>query len=132
MVTRRPLEGGPRIFEQNVNTWYVGGGFRGDFTAAERDFYWDVNAVWSRNQRRPDTHGSYNALQDPERARARNRPWMSMAQPRRPAARSLTWPACHRSQSDPELRAVQYLRRPGRRAGTITQDMLGYIQPDAA
>ena len=32
-IGRRPLEGGPRVFEQDVNTWYVGGGFRGDFAA---------------------------------------------------------------------------------------------------
>ena len=30
-IGRRPLEGGPRVFDQNVDTWYVGGGFRGDF-----------------------------------------------------------------------------------------------------
>lgn len=58
---RRPLEGGPRIFQQNVDTWYVGGGFRGDFQAASRDFYWDVNAAWSRNHADQTTHGSYNA-----------------------------------------------------------------------
>jgi iron complex outermembrane receptor protein len=62
VVTRRPLEGGPRIFEQNVNTWYVGGGFRGDFAVGEREFFWDVNAVWSRNRADQTTRGSYNAL----------------------------------------------------------------------
>jgi iron complex outermembrane receptor protein len=60
-IGRRPLEGGPRVFEQNVDTWYVGGGFRGDFTAADRDFFWDVNAVWSRNRADQTTHGSYNS-----------------------------------------------------------------------
>jgi iron complex outermembrane recepter protein len=60
-IGRRPLEGGPRIFEQNVDTWYAGGGFRGQFTAAERDFFWDLNAVWSRNRADQITHGSYNS-----------------------------------------------------------------------
>jgi len=61
-IGRRPLEGGPRVFEQQVDTWYLGAGFRGDFSAAGRDFYWDVNAVWSRNHADQITHGSYNAL----------------------------------------------------------------------
>src|SRR3954468_10065453 len=30
-VTRRPLEAGPRIFTQTVDTWYFGAGFRGKF-----------------------------------------------------------------------------------------------------
>lgn len=60
-IGRRPLEGGPRIFEQNVNTWYLGGGFRGDFQFADRDFYWDVTGVWSRNNADQTTHGSYNS-----------------------------------------------------------------------
>jgi iron complex outermembrane receptor protein len=60
-IGRRPLEGGPRIFEQNVDTWYLGGGFDGNFNAMDRDFYWDVNAVWSRNHADQTTHGSYNS-----------------------------------------------------------------------
>jgi iron complex outermembrane receptor protein len=60
-IGRRPLEGGPRIFEQNVDTWYIGGGFRGDFQLADRDFFWDVNGVWSRNQAGQTTNGSYNS-----------------------------------------------------------------------
>jgi iron complex outermembrane receptor protein len=59
---RRPIEGGPRVFEQDVDTFYFSGGFRGDFRAANRDFAWDVNAAWSRNAANQITHGSYNAL----------------------------------------------------------------------
>jgi iron complex outermembrane recepter protein len=62
VVFRRPIEGGPRIFEQDVDTFYFGGGFRGDFQLAERDFAWDINAVWSRNSAEQITRGSYNAL----------------------------------------------------------------------
>ena len=62
VLLRRPLEGGPRIFKQDVNTWYLGAGFRGDFQLANRDFFWDVNGVWSRNQADQITNGSYNAL----------------------------------------------------------------------
>ena len=62
VVFRRPVEGGPRVFTQDVNTFYFGGGFRGDFQFASRDFAWDVNAAWSRNHADQLTHGSYNAL----------------------------------------------------------------------
>jgi iron complex outermembrane receptor protein len=62
VLFRRPVEGGPRIFKQDVNTWYLGAGFRGDFRMASRDFFWDVNGVWSRNHADQITHGSYNAL----------------------------------------------------------------------
>jgi iron complex outermembrane receptor protein len=60
-IGRRPLEGGPRLFDQNVDTWYLGSGFKGDFEFASRSFYWDVNAVWSRNHADQTTHGSYNS-----------------------------------------------------------------------
>lgn len=62
VVFRRPIEGGPRVFDQDVNTYYFSGGFRGDFQLASRDFAWDVNAAWSRNEASQITHGSYNAL----------------------------------------------------------------------
>ncbi len=32
-VTKRPTEAGPRIFDQDVDTWYLSGGFDGEFTA---------------------------------------------------------------------------------------------------
>jgi iron complex outermembrane receptor protein len=62
VVFRRPIEGGPRVFDQDVDTYYFNGGFRGDFSLASRDFAWDVNAAWSRNEANQITHGSYNAL----------------------------------------------------------------------
>jgi iron complex outermembrane receptor protein len=62
VLFRRPVEGGPRIFKQDVNTWYMGAGFRGQFELATRDFYWDVSGVWSRNHADQITNGSYNAL----------------------------------------------------------------------
>ena len=62
VVFRRPVEGGPRVFDQDVDTLYFSGGFHGDFSFASRDFAWDVNAAWSRNEAEQITHGSYNAL----------------------------------------------------------------------
>lgn len=58
---RRPLESGPRIFKQDVNTFYLGGGFTGEFDAAERTYYWDVNAAWARNHADQRKFGAHNA-----------------------------------------------------------------------
>lgn len=60
LLGRRPLEGGPRIFEQNVTTRYLAGGVRGDFDVGERQYFWDVNVVDTRNKASETTHGSYN------------------------------------------------------------------------
>ena len=58
---RRPLEGGPRIFEQNVDTWYISGGLLGEFEAAGRNFYWDVNVAKSQNRADQIKRGGYNS-----------------------------------------------------------------------
>lgn len=58
---RRPLEGGPRVFQQDVNTWYIGGGLQGEFDAADRTFFWDANLVWSRNRADQIKNGGYNS-----------------------------------------------------------------------
>ncbi len=68
---RRPVEGGPRVFEQEVNTVYVGAGLEGTFGAGERTFSWDVNVAASDNRAEQTNFGSYNirriveALGDP-------------------------------------------------------------------
>lgn len=70
-VTRRPLEAGPRIFKQDVDTWYFGGGFRGNFAVLGSDYRWDVNFVDSANKASQTFTGGYNiakvgiALGDP-------------------------------------------------------------------
>lgn len=58
---RRPLEGGPRVFSQDVNTWYIGGGLQGEFSAADRTFFWDANLVWSRTRADRIKTGGYNS-----------------------------------------------------------------------
>ncbi len=58
---RRPLEGGPRVFKQDVDTWYVGTGLTGAFEAGERQMFWDANFTWSRNQANQIKNGGYNA-----------------------------------------------------------------------
>jgi len=59
-IRRRPIEGGPRIFEQEVDTQYVAAGLEGSF-GGERQFFWDVNAAFSKNEADQTNHGSYNA-----------------------------------------------------------------------
>jgi iron complex outermembrane receptor protein len=70
-VTRRPLEAGPRIFTQTVDTWYFGGGFRGKFGFMDTDYHWDLNFADSENRAQQTFTGGYNlgalseALGDP-------------------------------------------------------------------
>ena len=60
-ATRRPLESGPRIFEQNVDTRYLASGLRGTATAFRRTLFWDANWVFSRNVARQTKQGAHNA-----------------------------------------------------------------------
>ncbi|GAB2489311.1 TonB-dependent receptor domain-containing protein [Arenimonas alkanexedens] len=71
LIGRRPVEGGPRIFEQEVDTWYAGAGLEGVFDAGGRSFYWDANVALSENEADQTNRGSYDirnialALGDP-------------------------------------------------------------------
>jgi iron complex outermembrane receptor protein len=60
--TRRPLEGGPRLFGQDVDTRYIATGFEGEFKLFEREFSWDVNYASAENDATQDVHGTYNIL----------------------------------------------------------------------
>ena len=60
LLGRRPVEGGPRVFEQDVDTWYVNGGLQGSFGAGEHTYDWDVNFVHSESSADQTNHGSYN------------------------------------------------------------------------
>lgn len=57
---RRPVEGGPRVFSQDVNTRYLATGITGDFTVFSRSFAWDVNVVSSQNDAAQNITGTYN------------------------------------------------------------------------
>src|SRR5581483_1325758 len=59
-VTRRPLEGGPRVFTQDVDTWYFSGGLRGDFEVMNSSYHWDVNFADSENKASQRFIGGYN------------------------------------------------------------------------
>ncbi len=58
---RRPTEAGPRIFDQDVDTWYLSGGIEGEFTLGGREMYWDVNGVRSENNATQTKHNQFNA-----------------------------------------------------------------------
>jgi iron complex outermembrane receptor protein len=60
-IRRRPSEGGPRIFEQQVDTQYLAAGIEGMFNAGARELFWDVNAAYSKNEAEQTNYGSYNA-----------------------------------------------------------------------
>ena len=60
LIARRPLEGGPRIFSQDVDTSYFSTGLKGDFNIGERLFFWDVNFVSSENKATQTVTGTYN------------------------------------------------------------------------
>jgi iron complex outermembrane receptor protein len=69
-VTRRPLEVGPRLFKQDVDTWYLNAGVEGSFGDTRR-YHWDINAVTSENKADQVFTNGYNiakislALGDP-------------------------------------------------------------------
>ncbi len=60
LIGRRPLEGGPRIFSQTVNTWEFATGLTGSFNLGERDYYWDVNYSRGSNSATQTVQGTYN------------------------------------------------------------------------
>jgi len=69
---RRPLESGPRLFRQDVDTFFVSGGFEGEFNAANRSFFWELFASYGDNEGVQEKQNSHNqarlavALGDPE------------------------------------------------------------------
>src|SRR5690349_10570747 len=57
---RRPIEGGPRIFKQTVDTKYYATGVNGNFNVEEHQFFWDVNYVDATNDASQSVTGTYN------------------------------------------------------------------------
>ena len=50
-ILRRPLEAGPRRFEQTVNTLYMAGGFDGKFSLGERrEWIWNTTVAYGVNR----------------------------------------------------------------------------------
>jgi iron complex outermembrane receptor protein len=60
-ITRRPVEAGPRRFEQNVNTVYVSAGLTGKATVADRVFTWDATLAYGINRAEQRRNNSFNS-----------------------------------------------------------------------
>jgi len=58
---RRPLESGPRLFFQDVDTYMFTLGLEGDFQAANRNFYWDLSGGYGDNSGVQEKFNSHNA-----------------------------------------------------------------------
>jgi iron complex outermembrane recepter protein len=71
LIGRRPIEGGPRIFKQDVNTYYFSTGVEGTLNFGENVYSWDVNYQNSSNRAQQNFFNGYNlrrmqiALGDP-------------------------------------------------------------------
>ncbi|WP_293372666.1 TonB-dependent siderophore receptor [Nevskia sp.] len=59
-AARRPVEGGPRVFTQNVDTRYFSASFDGSFDLFDRFFAWDVNYANAVNAADQTINGTYN------------------------------------------------------------------------
>ena len=68
-VTRRPIEAGPRIFDQNVDTYHVAGALEGQFEMNSSTWYWDAHASWSQNQANQRKTGCIQRPQGVDRCR---------------------------------------------------------------
>lgn len=58
---RRPLESGPRLFFQDVNTYMFTTGLQGDFSKGDKNFYWDLSAGYGDNRGFQEKYNSHNA-----------------------------------------------------------------------
>ena len=60
-VARRLLEGGPRNYQQTVDTYYGTGTFSGKFRFIGHDWFWDVNGVYGDTHADQTVSGNVNA-----------------------------------------------------------------------
>jgi len=60
-IFRRLVEGGPRRYDQAVDTYYGTGTVSGQFQLGAGTWYWDVNGVYGKNNARQTVHGNVNA-----------------------------------------------------------------------
>jgi iron complex outermembrane receptor protein len=60
-IFRRFLEGGPRRFEQKVETSYGVATLDGKFDLSGREWFWDVNASYGRNKAEQDMFGNIDS-----------------------------------------------------------------------
>jgi iron complex outermembrane recepter protein len=60
LLGRRPVEIGPRIFQQDVQTTYFATGLEGTVSLGGRTYFWDANAVRGENEATQTTFNSLN------------------------------------------------------------------------
>jgi len=60
-IGRRVVEGGPRRYNQKVETYYLTATLDGKFEVGGRDWYWDLNAAYGRNKAEQTVFGNVNA-----------------------------------------------------------------------
>lgn len=58
---RRPLESGPRMFSQDVDTVFLSTGLEGEFGVGDKTYYWDLTASYGDNQGFQEKQNSHNA-----------------------------------------------------------------------
>ena len=55
------MEGGPRRFEQKVDTYYGTATLDGRFGMLNQDWYWDINGVYGKNKAKQTMFGNINS-----------------------------------------------------------------------
>jgi iron complex outermembrane receptor protein len=60
-IGRRVVEGGPRRYNQTVDTWYGTATLDGKFGMFGRDWFWDINGVYGHNKAKQTMFGNINA-----------------------------------------------------------------------
>jgi len=60
-IDRRPVEAGPRTFEQNVHTFYTSGGLDGHFDVGGQRFTWDATMAYGLNRAEQRRNNAFNS-----------------------------------------------------------------------
>jgi iron complex outermembrane receptor protein len=60
-IDRRPVEAGPRIFEQDVHTLYSSGGVDGHFDLGGQRFTWDATVAYGLNRAEQRRNNAFNS-----------------------------------------------------------------------
>ena len=60
-IGRRVVEGGPRRYNQSVETWYGTATLDGQFDMFSRNWFWDINGVYGHNKAKQTMFGNVNA-----------------------------------------------------------------------
>ncbi|MGH8525681.1 MAG: TonB-dependent receptor, partial [Gammaproteobacteria bacterium] len=60
-IGRRVVEGGPRRYNQKVDTWYGTATLDGKFDLLGHNWFWDINGIYGRNKAKQAAFGNVNA-----------------------------------------------------------------------